>query len=83
MSTLDRMDIDLTGRAVPECTCLVFTHAGPVDRIPDSYATIYGELLPVMDHRPSLPFNYEDYSAYANDPDSDETCFDIYIPISS
>jgi len=82
MESLDSLPIDLVGKAVPACDCLVFRHEGPAAEIGKSYERIYGELLPAMDRKPSLPFNFESYPAGEADPAS--TCYwvDICVPLS-
>jgi AraC family transcriptional regulator len=55
------LPIDLVGKSVPGCNCLVFTHRSPVTRIGDSYRGIYERWLPASDRRPALPFNFARY----------------------
>ena len=55
------LPIDLVGKSVPGCDCLVFIHRGPVTRIGDSYRGIYDRWLPASDRRPALLFNFERY----------------------
>lgn len=82
METLDGLELDLVGKAVPACDCLVFEHRGSAARIPESYRAIYAELLPALDRKPSLPFNFESYYPGAGDPWSDGYRFRICVPLS-
>lgn len=82
METLDELPLDLVGKAVPECECLAFLHRGSAARIGESYAAIYGSLLPSMDRKPSLPFNFEWYFEDSGDPYSQEYRFKICVPVS-
>jgi AraC family transcriptional regulator len=82
METLDELPLDLVGKAVPACDCLVFEHRGAASRIAESYGTIYADLLPAMDRRPTLAFNFERYLPDAGDPWSDVYRFDICVPLA-
>jgi len=75
------MPVDLSMKTVPESLCLVFTHRGPVTRIPESYRYIYAEWLPASSHRPGLPFSRERYLPNAGDPMSEDHRFEILVPI--
>lgn len=82
METLDALPLDLVGRAVPGCECLSFLHRGSAARVGESYAAIYGTLLPSLDRKPSLPFNFEWYFQDAGDPYSEEFRFKICVPVA-
>lgn len=81
METLDELPLDLVGKAVPACDCLVFEHRGSASRIAESYGTIYADLLPAMDLKPTMAFNFERYRPDAGDPWSDAYRFDICVPL--
>jgi AraC family transcriptional regulator len=76
------LPIDLVGKSVPGCDCLVFTHRGPVTRIGDSYRGIYERWLPASDRRPALPFNFERYRDGVGDPYADSYVFEICVPVA-
>ena len=82
METLDCLEIDLVGKAVPRCDCLVFEHRGSAARIGESYRAIYADLLPSMDRKPGLPFNFETYYPDAGNPWDDGYRFRISVPLS-
>ena len=82
METLDELPLDLVGKAVPSCDCLVFEHRGSASRIAESYSAIYADLLPAMDRKPAMAFNFERYHADAGDPWSDAYRFDICVPLA-
>lgn len=82
METLDALPLDLVGRAVPECECLAFLHRGSAARVAESYDAIYGTLLPAMDRKPSLPFNFEWYFEDSCDPYSENYRFKICVPVA-
>lgn len=79
---LSDLPVDLVGKAVPACDCLVFTHRGSVLRIGESYRAIYGKWLPASDRKPALPFNYERYPEDAGDPYADSYAFQICVPVA-
>lgn len=79
---LEGLDLDLIGKVAPPCDCVVFEHRGSAARIGESYRAIYGELLPAMNRKPGLPFNFERYYPDAGDPYSDEYRFRIFVPLS-
>ncbi len=81
MKDLAELPIDLVGKTVPACTCLVFTHHGSMARIADTYRAIYAEWLPSMDRRPELPFNFERYLEGENDPYADGYSMQICVPV--
>jgi len=82
METLDELPLDLVGKAVPACDCLVFEHRGSASRIAESYRAIYADLLPAMDRKPAMAFNFERYLPGAGDPRSDAYRFDICVPLA-
>lgn len=82
METLDALPLDLIGRAAPGCECLSFLHRGSAARVGESYAAIYGTLLPSLDRKPSLPFNFEYYFEDAGDPYSEDFRFKICVPVA-
>jgi len=82
METLDSLEIDLVGKAVPACDCLVFEHRGSAAFVAESYRSIYADLLPAMDRKPSLPFNFETYYPDAGDPYASDYRFRIYVPLA-
>jgi len=82
METLDYLPLDLVGKAVPECECLSFLHRGSAARVGESYAAIYGTLLPALDRKPALSFNFEVYFEDAVDPYSDAFRFKICVPVA-
>jgi predicted transcriptional regulator YdeE len=82
METLDELELDLSGKAVPACDCIAFEHRGSAARVSESYRAIYAELLPAMDRKPALPFNFESYYPDAGDPYSDSYRFRICIPLA-
>lgn len=82
METLDELPFDLVGKAVPACSCLTFLHRGSAARVGESYAAIYGSLLPALDRKPVLPFNFEHYFDDSGDPYSDGYSFKICVPIA-
>jgi AraC-like DNA-binding protein len=47
--------------SLPPCICLVCGIQGPVERIGEAYAEIYGSILPKMTERPALNFVLERY----------------------
>jgi AraC-like DNA-binding protein/predicted transcriptional regulator YdeE len=47
--------------SLPPCLCLVCGIRGPMERIGDAYAEIYGSILPAMTERPALNFVLERY----------------------
>jgi AraC family transcriptional regulator len=79
---LSDLPIDLAGKSVPRCDCLVFTHRGPVSRIGDSYRGIYERWLPASERRPALPLNFERYPDGAGDPYADSYVFEICVPVT-
>ena len=76
------LPIDLVGKSVPGCDCLVFTHRGSVARIGESYRSIYERWLPASDRRPALPFNCERYLEGAGDPYAETYVFQICVPVT-
>ena len=82
METVDELPLDLVGKAVPACDCLVFGHRGSASRIAESYEAIYANLLPALDRRPALAFNFERYLPDAGDPWSEAYRFDICVPLA-
>lgn len=78
---LSEVPIDLIGKAVPACTCLVFTHHGSMAGIGESYRDIYVKWIPQSDRRPALPFNFERYSDGQSDPYSDGYSMQICVPV--
>jgi AraC family transcriptional regulator len=82
VSDFSDLPVDLVGKSVPGCECLVFTHRGSVARIGDSYRSIYERWLPASDRRPALPFNYERYLDGAGDPYEDSYVFQICVPVT-
>lgn len=82
METLDKLPLDLVGKAMPACECLVFTHRGSVARVGESYKAIYAEILPALARRPAQPFNFETYFEDAGDPYSSSYRFKICIPLA-
>lgn len=82
METLDALPLDLIGRAIPGCECLTFLHRGSAARVGESYQAIYGTLLPSLDRKPSLPFNFEWYFEDAGDPYAQDYRFKICVPVS-
>jgi len=81
METLDELPLDLIGRVLPACDCLVFEHRGSVARVGESYRAIYAKILPSMTEKPVLPFNFESYLEGAGDPYSEDYRFSICVPI--
>ncbi len=82
METLDSLEIDLVGKAVPACDCLVFEHRGSAAHVAESYRAIYAEILPAMDRKPILPFNFETYYPDAGDPYASDYHFRICVPLA-
>ncbi len=78
---LSEVPIDLVGKAVPACTCLVFTHRGSMARIGESYRDIYQKWIPSSDRRPAFPFNFERYTDGQSDPYSDSYSMQICVPV--
>jgi len=68
-------------KVLPAATYAVFTHHGPLDRIPDTFYYIYNTWLPksgrIRSHNPEFARYDHRYLGPAND----ESQFDIYIPI--
>lgn len=83
MESLDELPMDLVGKAVPPCECLVFTHHGSVASVGQSYEAIYARILPSLDRRPSLPFCLESYFDDAGDPYADGYRFRILVPLGA
>jgi predicted transcriptional regulator YdeE len=81
METLDSLEIDLVGKAVPACDCLVFEHHGSAALVGESYRAIYADILPAMERKPILPFNFETYYPDAGDPYAKDYRFRICIPL--
>jgi AraC family transcriptional regulator len=82
VADISSLPVDLVGKHVPGCDCLVFTHRGSVAGIGDSYRSIYERWLPACDRRPSLPFNFERYPAGAGDPYDASYTFEICVPVT-
>jgi AraC family transcriptional regulator len=82
VTDLAGLPVDLSGKSVPGCSCLVFTHRGSAAGIGDSYRSIYEKWLPESDLRPSLPFNFERYLENAGDPYSESCSMQICVPVS-
>lgn len=80
METLDELPIDLAGKAVPACECLVFEHRGSAARVGESYRAIYAEILPALDRRPAGSFNFEVYHEDSGDPYAESYRFGICVP---
>jgi AraC family transcriptional regulator len=81
VDSLAEVPIDLVGKTVPACSCLVFTHRGSMARVGESYRAIYQDWLPRLDLRPALPFNFERYPGGATDPYSDGYVMEICVPL--
>jgi AraC family transcriptional regulator len=77
---LARLPMDLIGKSVPACDCLVFTHRGSMAGVGDTYASIYGDWLAESDRRLALPFNFERYPPGESDPWSDGYSMEICVP---
>jgi len=78
---LTEVPIDLMGKTVPACTCMIFTHHGSMARIGDAYRDIYAKWVPQSDRRPTLPFNFERYFAGQDDPFSEDYSMQICVPV--
>ncbi len=78
---LSEVPVDLVGKTVPACACLVFTHHGSMARIADTYRDIYVKWIPECDRRPTLPFNFERYGEGQEDPYSDGYSMQICVPV--
>jgi AraC family transcriptional regulator len=81
VSRLENVPMDLIGKMVPACDCLVFTHRGSMSSVGDSYQAIYGRWLQDTDRRPVLPFNFERYADDGKDPWSDGYSMEICVPV--
>lgn len=79
---LSGLPVDLVGKSVPACDCLVFTHRGSVRRVGESYRAVYEKWLPASDRKPAYPFNYERYLPDAGDPYADSYAFEICVPVA-
>jgi predicted transcriptional regulator YdeE len=81
VTDLSQLPIDLVGKSVPGCACLVFTHHGSMANVGESYRSIYQVWLARSDRRPTMPFNFERYFEDAPDPFSDSYSMQICVPV--
>ncbi len=83
MKSLDNIAIDLVGKVLPACRCLSFIHRGSAAGVSESYSRLYSELLPLLEIKPTLPFNFEVYYNDAGDPYADSYRFKICVPLTT
>ncbi len=81
VDSLSRVPIDMIGKVVPACGCLVFTHKGSMARVGETYQAIYRDWLPCSEKRPTLPFNFERYPPGSADSYSDSYVMEICVPV--
>lgn len=81
VSGLDEIPPGMVGKTVAAAKYAVFTHKGPVSRMPETYRYIHGTWLPSSDQQLAESDDFELYGAKHLGPDDEHSETDIYIPI--
>lgn len=81
VARLDTMPEGMIARTLPASKYLVFTHKGSLNSLGRTYAYIYGEYFSQTPFKICQPMEFELYDTRLFRPDSEDSEFDIYIPI--
>lgn len=80
VSDLSEMPLDMVAKIIPPATYAVFTHTGPIERLPETYRHGYRTWLPASPYESAAWFDLELYGdRFKGDaPDSE---IDVCIPV--
>lgn len=80
VSDLSEIPLDMVAKIIPASTYAVFTHTGPIDRLPETFQHGYRSWLPASPYESAAWFDLELYDdRFKSDaPDSE---IDVCIPV--
>lgn len=81
VSSLEDIPFTMSGLVLPAHRYAVFTHRGPINKLPKFCSTIYRDWLPASPWQAAQPYAFELYDERFT-PDNEESSeVDLYIPI--
>lgn len=80
VSELSEIPLDMVAKVIPASTYAVFTHTGPIERLPETYQHGYRSWLPASPYEPAAWFDLELYDDRFK-PEVPDSEIDVCIPV--